>query len=527
MQGIIGQADGPRFVISCVVTPSPRSDPHMSSGLFATLFPYYVVVDDGGHVLRMGPAWAKTAPEMRVGMHFGQLFELPGSRSITNLAMLRALEGRQIVVRTIKSQLVVTGELVWIDEEQRLVFAAKRFTGSPSEFSGLAAAATSAVDSAAFLHLVLDAMPVLQLAIFDRDLRYVYVSPGAIVDPAMRQWIIGRNDVEYAQYRGSPPAVGELRQSRLRTVLETGELLTFEETITPRTGEPRFFSRNIAPVRDPQGQITHLLGFGWDITERKEAEAASAEYTIELRREKERAEASNAAKSSFLANMSHELRTPLNVILGQSETVLEELYGPVTEDQATSLREIEMQGSHLLKLISEILDFSRIESGKVEIAPERIRTGTFLEQLIATFQRTADEDSVTLALEMPATIGDVMADPFRLRQVLMNIIGNALKFTPRGGQVTVRAAVGADGASPRWVEVQDSGIGIAPERLERIFDPFEQADASTTRAFGGTGLGLTISRRLCTLMGMSIIVTSEIGKGSKFRIVFPAEISAS
>jgi signal transduction histidine kinase len=499
----------------------------MSSGLFATLFPYYVVVDDGGHVLRMGPAWAKTAPEMRVGMHFGQLFELPGSRSITNLAMLRALEGRQIVVRTIKSQLVVTGELVWIDEEQRLVFAAKRFTGSPSEFSGLAAAATSAVDSAAFLHLVLDAMPVLQLAIFDRDLRYVYVSPGAIVDPAMRQWIIGRNDVEYAQYRGSPPAVGELRQSRLRTVLETGELLTFEETITPRTGEPRFFSRNIAPVRDPQGQITHLLGFGWDITERKEAEAASAEYTIELRREKERAEASNAAKSSFLANMSHELRTPLNVILGQSETVLEELYGPVTEDQATSLREIEMQGSHLLKLISEILDFSRIESGKVEIAPERIRTGTFLEQLIATFQRTAEEDSVTLLLEMPATIGDVMADPFRLRQVLMNIIGNALKFTPRGGQVTVRAAVGADGASPRWVEVQDSGIGIAPERLERIFDPFEQADASTTRAFGGTGLGLTISRRLCTLMGMSIIVTSEIGKGSKFRIVFPAEISAS
>ena len=527
MQGIIGQADGPRFVISCVFTPSPRSDPHMSSGLFATLFPYYVVVDDGGHVLRMGPAWAKTAPEMRVGMHFGQLFELPGSRSITNLAMLRALEGRQIVVRTIKSQLVVTGELVWIDEEQRLVFAAKRFTGSPSEFSGLAAAATSAVDSAAFLHLVLDAMPVLQLAIFDRDLRYVYVSSGAIVDPAMRQWIIGRNDVEYAQYRGSPPAVGELRQSRLRTVLETGELLTFEETITPRTGEPRFFSRNIAPVRDPQGQITHLLGFGWDITERKEAEAASAEYTIELRREKERAEASNAAKSSFLANMSHELRTPLNVILGQSETVLEELYGPVTEDQATSLREIEMQGSHLLKLISEILDFSRIESGKVEIAPERIRTGTFLEQLIATFQRTADEDSVTLLLEMPATIGDVMADPFRLRQVLMNIIGNALKFTPRGGQVTVRAAVGADGASPRWVEVQDSGIGIAPERLERIFDPFEQADASTTRAFGGTGLGLTISRRLCTLMGMSIIVTSEIGKGSKFRIVFPAEISAS
>jgi len=527
MQGIIGQADGPRFVISCVVTPSPRSDPHMSSGLFATLFPYYVVVDDGGHVLRMGPAWAKTAPEMRVGMHFGQLFELPGSRSITNLAMLRALEGRQIVVRTIKSQLVVTGELVWIDEEQRLVFAAKRFTGSPSEFSGLAAAATSAVDSAAFLHLVLDAMPVLQLAIFDRDLRYVYVSPGAIVDPAMRQWIIGRNDVEYAQYRGSPPAVGELRQSRLRTVLETGELLTFEETITPRTGEPRFFSRNIAPVRDPQGQITHLLGFGWDITERKEAEAASAEYTIELRREKERAEASNAAKSSFLANMSHELRTPLNVILGQAETVLEELYGPVTEDQATSLREIEMQGSHLLKLISEILDFSRIESGKVEIAPERIRTGTFLEQLIATFQRTAEEDSVTLLLEMPATIGDVMADPFRLRQVLMNIIGNALKFTPRGGQVTVRAAVGADGASPRWVEVQDSGIGIAPERLERIFDPFEQADASTTRAFGGTGLGLTISRRLCTLMGMSIIVTSEIGKGSKFRIVFPAEISAS
>lgn len=499
----------------------------MSTGLFSTLFPHYVVMDDGGYLLGMGPAWATTAPEMRVGMHFGQLFEFPGSRSITNLTMLRALEGRQIVVRTIKSQLVVTGELVWIEDENRLAFAAKRFTGSPSEFSGLAAAATSAVDSAAFLHLVLDAMPVLQLAIFDRDLRYVYVSPGAIVDPATRQWIIGRDDVEYGQYRGSPLAVGALRQSRLRSVLETGELLAFEETITPRTGSPRFFSRNIAPVRDPQGRITHLLGFGWDITERKEAEVASAAYTIELRRQKERAEASNAAKSSFLANMSHELRTPLNVILGQAETVMEELYGPVTADQASSLTEIERQGSHLLKLISEILDFSRIESGKVDIAPERVPVGAFLEQLITTFQRSADEDGVTLSLELPSRISDVMADPFRLRQVMMNIVGNALKFTPRGGHVTVRAAVGADGASLRWVEIQDSGVGIAAERLERIFEPFEQGDASTTRAFGGTGLGLTISRRLCTLMGMSIIATSDIGKGSTFRIVFPAEISAS
>ena len=498
----------------------------MSTGLFSTLFPHYVVMDDGGYLLRMGPAWATTAPEMRVGMHFGQLFELPGSRSITNLAMLRALEGRQIVVRTIKSQLVVTGELVWIEDENRLAFAAKRFTGSPSEFSGLAAAATSAVDSAAFLHLVLDAMPVLQLAIFDRDLRYVYVSPGAIVDPAMRQWIIGRDDLEYGQHRGSPVAVGALRQSRLRSVLETGELLTFEETITSRTGSPRVFARNIAPVRDPQGQITHLLGFGWDITERKEAEAASAAYTIELRRQKERAEASNAAKSSFLANMSHELRTPLNVILGQAETVMEELYGPVTADQASSLTEIERQGSHLLKLISEILDFSRIESGKVDIAPERLPVGAFLEQLITMFQRSADEDGVTLSLEVPSPISDVMADPFRLRQVMMNIIGNALKFTRRGGHVTVRAAVGADGASLRWVEIQDSGVGIAAERLERIFEPFEQGDASTTRAFGGTGLGLTISRRLCTLMGMSIIATSDIGKGSTFRIVFPVEISA-
>ena len=496
----------------------------MSSGLFATLFPHYVVIDDGGHVLRLGPAWAKTAPEMRVGMHFGQVFELPGGRSITNLAMLRGLEGRQIVVRTIKSQLVVTGELVWIEEEQRMAFAAKRFTGSPAEFSGLAAAATSAVDSAAFLHLVLDAMPVLQLAIFDRDLRYVYVSPGAIVDPSTRQWIIGRDDVEYGQYRGSDPSVAERRQRTLRHVLETGELLSFEETISPRTGSPRFFARNIAPVRDPQGRITHLLGFGWDITERKEAEAASAAYTVELRRQKERAEASNAAKSSFLANMSHELRTPLNVILGQTETVMEELYGPVTVDQASSLSEIERQGSHLLKLISEILDFSRIESGKVEIAPERVPLRSFLEQLVATFQRSADEDDVTLTLETPSEIGAVIADPFRLRQVMMNVMGNALKFTPRGGQVTIRAAVAADGVSPRWVEIQDTGIGISKERLDRIFDPFEQGDASTTRAFGGTGLGLTISRRLCTLMGMSIIVTSELGEGSKFRIVFPSEL---
>lgn len=492
----------------------------MSTGLFETLFPHYVVVDDGGLLLRIGPAWAEVSPEIQVGKPVVDLFELPGDRPISDLATLRALAGRQIVLRTIQSGVVVTGELVWITSEQRLAFAAKRYTESPAEFSGLAAAATSAEYSAAFLHLVLDAMPVLQLAIFDRDLRYVYVSPGAILDPTIRKWIIGRDDGEYGRYRGADPAVAERRQSRLRQVLETGELLSFEETLTSRTGEQRFFARNIAPVRDPLGRITHLLGFGWDITERKEAEAASAAYTRELKAEKERAEASNAAKGSFLANMSHELRTPLNVILGQAETVLEELYGPVTAEQSASLEEIERQGQHLLQLISEILDFSRIESGKVEISLEPVPLAPFLSQIVGAFERSSLEDQVAIELELPPAVGAVRADPFRLRQVLMNVIGNALKFTPRGGRVTVRAIVGADGVTPVRVEVADTGIGIAAERLEGIFDPFEQADASTTRAFGGTGLGLTISRRLCTLMGMSIGVTSELGRGATFRITF-------
>ena len=171
-------------------------------------------------------------------------------------------------------------------------------------------------------------------------------------------------------------------------------------------------------------------------------------------------------------------------------------------------------------------DFATLEAlPKLEAALAENREG--IRRRIASadgLQRSADEDDVTLTLETPSEIGTVIADPFRLRQVMMNVMGNALKFTPRGGQVTIRAAVDADGVSPRWVEIQDTGIGISKERLDRIFDPFEQGDASTTRAFGGTGLGLTISRRLCTLMGMSIIVTSELGEGSKFRIVFPSEL---
>jgi signal transduction histidine kinase len=499
----------------------------MSTGLFETLFPHYFVVDDRGVLLRIGPAWTQVAPEIEVGKPIDNLFELPGDRPIADLTTLRALEGRQIVLRAIQSQVVVAGELVWISSEQRLAFAAKRYTESLAEFSGLTAAATSAEYSAAFLHLVLDAMPVLQLAIFDRDLRYVYVSPGAIIDPIIRRWIIGRDDVEYGRHRSADPAIAERRQSRLRHVLETGELLTFEESLTSRTGEQRFFARNIAPVRDPLGRITHLLGFGWEITERKEAEAASAAYTRELRAEKERAEASNAAKGSFLANMSHELRTPLNVILGQAETVLEELYGPVTAEQRSSLGEIERQGQHLLKLISEILDFSRIESGKVEIRMEELPLAPFLAQVVGSFERSSAEDEVALSIALPDGLGIVSADPFRLRQVLMNIIGNALKFTPRGGRVTVRATVAPDGVTPTGIEVEDTGIGIAPERLQGIFDPFEQADASTTRAFGGTGLGLTISRRLCDLMGMSIGVTSEIGRGAIFRVDFTAAAPSS
>lgn len=249
-------------------------------------------------------------------------------------------------------------------------------------------------------------------------------------------------------------------------------------------------------------------------------DALVLERTAQLQAAKERAESANRAKSAFLANMSHELRTPLNVILGMAESVADGVYGPVTPETVRSLDEIEREGRHLNSLIAEILDFAKVESGKVEVQRESLETAPLLTDIGSRFTTSAAQKGIRLTVEVPAAARPVIADRLRLSQVLINLVGNAIKFTPEGGSITLRAECGGDG-TVRAIAVRDTGIGIKPERLDAIFDAFEQADTSTTREYGGTGLGLAISRALATAMGLTLDAESTIGAGSTFRLHFP------
>jgi CheY-like chemotaxis protein/HPt (histidine-containing phosphotransfer) domain-containing protein/anti-sigma regulatory factor (Ser/Thr protein kinase) len=221
-------------------------------------------------------------------------------------------------------------------------------------------------------------------------------------------------------------------------------------------------------------------------------------------------------KSGFLANMSHELRTPLNSILGFADVMLMELDGPLTQHMSTDLKLIQKNGQHLLHLINDILDLAKVESGRLEVeriacAPHRI-----VREVVDVLGVRAREKGVVLTFECAGPVPEtVQSDAVRLRQIVTNLVGNALKFTEKGGVKVVLALRG----HALHVDVHDSGIGIPADKLESIFEPFTQAESSTTRRFGGTGLGLTISRNFARALGGDITVTSELGKGSVFHVV--------
>ncbi|HET8644120.1 MAG TPA: ATP-binding protein, partial [Vicinamibacteria bacterium] len=240
-----------------------------------------------------------------------------------------------------------------------------------------------------------------------------------------------------------------------------------------------------------------------DVSERKRA-------ARELQAAKEAAEAANAAKSAFLANISHELRTPLNAIIGYSEMLQEEAEDRALQGLVPDLQKIQGAGRHLLTLINDLLDLSKIEAGKLDLALESCDVGRLVGEVAATVEPLVQRNGNVLRVDCTA-VRQVQVDPTRLRQVLLNLLGNATKFTSQG-QVTLEVAPEA-GEGAGWItfRVKDTGIGMTAEQMERLFQPFSQADPSTTRKYGGTGLGLAISRRLARLMGGDVTVESEEG----------------
>jgi GAF domain-containing protein/CheY-like chemotaxis protein len=246
----------------------------------------------------------------------------------------------------------------------------------------------------------------------------------------------------------------------------------------------------------------------------------------EARRARDEAEEASRTKSSFLANMSHELRTPLNAIIGLTELLCDNAGRFGTEKALEPLRRVLRAGRHLLSLINDILDLSKIEAGKMDLTLETVAIQPVVEEVLGTARPLAEQNNNALELDCPDGIGSVHADIMRLRQILLNLLSNACKFT-KGGTVWLRIARSEE-AGQHWVDfaVSDTGIGMNEEQLGRLFQEFTQADASTTRQFGGTGLGLAISRRLCRLMGGDITVTSAVGEGSTFTVRLPTEAAA-
>jgi PAS domain S-box-containing protein len=254
-----------------------------------------------------------------------------------------------------------------------------------------------------------------------------------------------------------------------------------------------------------------FIVIGMDITEKKKTED-------EMLRAKVAAENANRIKSEFLANMSHELRTPLNSIIGFSDMLLDEIPGEINDKQSQYIYNISQSGKHLLNIINEILDISKIESGKMKLYKEKVALDEVYTELYSTIKHLADKKNIDIKISLDSEENYVSADRAKLKQILFNLTSNAIKFTENGGDVIINTST-----NEKFVHISviDTGIGIPKEGLKRLFTPFMQLDSSEARKYEGTGLGLALSKELVELHGGSIWAESEPGKGSNFTFTLP------
>jgi PAS domain S-box-containing protein len=357
--------------------------------------------------------------------------------------------------------------------------------------------------------------------ITDLDGKIEYVNEAFVrVSGYAREEALGRNPGMLRGYRASPT----LDQTLWRA-LKDGRMWKGELRNRRKDGREYIDLAVVTPLRRADGTITHYVAVQEDITERKQMaaeldrhrrhlESLVAERTRELAEARERAEAASVAKSAFLANMSHEIRTPMNAIVGLTHLLREEA---TTSRQSDRLGKVETAARHLLSIINDILDLSKIEAHRLRLEEDDFRLADVLDAVASLIMEGAGSKGVAVRIDAVADPVWLRGDATRLRQALLNYASNAVKFTP-SGQVTIRARLAEERAEDVLVrfEVDDTGIGIDKALVERLFEPFEQADVSTTRRFGGTGLGLAITQRLAQLMGGQVGAESLEPQGSRF-----------
>lgn len=337
----------------------------------------------------------------------------------------------------------------------------------------------------------------------DTSGRYIDVNPAAsIITGYSKKEFLNTNRLELYAPESKEDAINSFKHL-LNTGRSTGEFCLLK-----KDGSRFYMIVDAVKLSEDRS-----IGFCTDTTERKKTEE-------DLLKAKIAAENSNRTKSEFLATMSHELRTPLNSIIGFSEVLSEGYFGQINDKQAKYLKNICNSGKHLLHIINNILDISKVESGKMQLYKEKIYVRDIVDEMISAMQHLAASKEIVLKLQADSQFGTVQADKAKLRQILYNLIGNAIKFTETGGYVTIGTK---EDDKMVYISITDTGIGIPSKDLIKLFKPFTQLDSSCARQYEGTGLGLALAKELAELHGGNIYVESEPGKGSIFTLELPIQ----